>query len=85
MGVFEVIIHSKKSILYDLSDAVKKFFNELTVFGKMILGPIVVLIFIVITISVIMVGYPFIVLKEKYSKQIENGTNKIKQLFFQDT
>jgi len=73
------------SVIRDLKDALKESFRELTLFGKITLGPIVALLFLIIAISIVMVAYPLIMFKERYSKQIENGTLKIQQLFYRGT
>ena len=66
-----------KEILTDLKSALTKSLMELTVLGKFLLGPFIVLIFIIIAMSMITIGYPIILCKKRYSVRLRKGIRNI--------
>ena len=69
-------------IIVELKIVIKESFKELTILGKFTLGPIILVIFIITVISIITIGYPLILINQKYGNQKRSGINLIKSIFY---
>ena len=66
-----------KEILIDFKDALIISLRELTILGKFLLGPFIVILFIIIAVTMVTIGYPIILCKKRYSFHCRKGIRNI--------
>jgi len=63
-------------------NALKESLNQLTLIGKITLAPIIVLLFLIMIFSIGILGYPLMMFKIRYDKQLIVHTKKVQRIFY---